>query len=457
MIKIRLHVTCILFLLAIYLIPILSFAAELQLVYEKSLKEIEHSDWETKIKQQKESHSEITVGLGDRYFYIVDGPKKTIYDFNKRRIFYLDEGERIYKDISLFYIIGYRDVEFLNRVVQGEDFRKVGVTEAQNPFELFELETLFSLEAKEGEKRQIKEQRKDASCNYVVNGETIVECSFAKFNVSEQNKDMFAKFLLYECNLHPRVWRSILAQQKIPQVFNYRFKNKPFFSYYVKLELKSVKQGEKDGHTIPHDYKIAFDPTDELDVIIHEVLTKQSKIKQLTRQDFIDFFHEAFNQGNYLDANLAIMEYGLQTGQDYTEDLKKVKPYFKTDRQLSLFGFAVNMANNKERAEEAIQALDTINRQGLKRGHGIDIIKADAKMALDKLTEAEELFLKVLKKNPHITGAYKDLGDVYYRTYQMYKAWKCWDTARFLYPDHSILEDIDKLEEYLFREYQEFF
>ena len=50
------------------------------------------------------------------------------------------------------------EAEFENRLFIKNAFKEVGVTDKQNLFELFELETLFSLEAKETDKKQIKEQ-----------------------------------------------------------------------------------------------------------------------------------------------------------------------------------------------------------------------------------------------------------------------------------------------------------
>lgn len=402
MIKIKWRIVCILFLFLSYLFLDISFASELQLVYEKNFKEITHKH-------------------------------------------------------TGFSIIGYREAEFENRLFIKNAFKEVGVTDKQNLCELFELETLFSLEAKETDKKQIKEQFKDRLYQYKVEGETVAECDFTAFSIPELYKDMFRKFLLYEYNLHPQIRRSILAYQKVPRTFNYRFKNNPFSTYYVKYKLKSVNTNEYDNYLIPADYEISFDPENELDVIMHEVIAEQSQVRQLSKEEFLKLFNKAFNQGNYLDANLAILECKLQTGEEIIDQMRKIAPYAETDRQLSLFVRGVYLTNNKETAKKAIESFDAIDRKSLKREHIIDINTADAKMVLGNLDEAKKMFLKVLRLNPYIVGVYKDLGGLFLQSYDTRRAWKCWDTARSLYPDHLMLKEITEYEEWLARKYPEYF
>ena len=441
----------ILFLLLFYLFPISSFAKELQLIYEKKTEERNiYSVNKEERDKEKLSHSEIIIGLGEGYFCIVEGPKKTIFDFKKRRVIYLYEDAKIYKDTSLFSIVDYLQAEFRNRLFIRESYKAAGVKD-----NLFAIETLFSLEIDEVEKEEIKEERKDEFYQYVVDGETIVECKFTEFNIPECHKDMFAKFLLYYCNLHPQIWQSLLLHQKIPQVLNYKYDD--FASVSVQLNLKSAEEDkEKKAYVIPSDFKMAFDSKDELNVIMYEVLNEKNKVKQLSKEEFIDFIHRAINEGNYLDAVLATSEYSLQSGDPMINEHRKIVPYVETDRQLALFVNGMHFVQSKETAKKAVKFFDAIKIEGLKKGYIIDIMKASAKMEFDALT-AKDLFIKTLKKNPYITGVWKNLGDLFQESYNMETAWECWDIARSLYPQHPMLEWINKYEKWLLSEYPEFF
>jgi len=71
--------------------------------------------------------------------------------------------------------------------------------------------------------------------------------------------------------------------------------------------------------------------------------------------------------------------------------------------------------------------------------HVIKIFQANAQSDLGDTLKAKELFGEALKDNPHITGAYKDLGGLYFNEYNAVLAWRCWDVARKILPSHNML------------------
>ena len=442
-----------------------SLGTELQLVYEKRTKKVTQSEKKGEAAQEQTSNSEILVGLGSNYFYVSEGGKKSIYDFKKRRILYVRDDQKTYAGSSLFSILGFRQAEFQNRLFLKDVFAKAlepskgGGNQnglQGNPFNLFEEETIFGLESKDAKKQQIEDKVEDGVHRYVIGGEPVVEYSLTESNLPEQNKDMFGKWVLYEVMLHPIIRRSLLAGHKIPRLLKYRFKSRPD-TIYVQLELKGMKENAQSGYSIPSDFGMTGGSEDELDRIIDGIRTKKTT-PRLTEQQFIDTANKAFEQGRYLDAMLTLLEYSLQTGEQSraADEMRKVAPYAKTDKQMALFVNGTNMSS-KEATQEALRSLDAIEREGLTRGHVIDIEKADAKMALGETDAAKELFLKVLKINPYITGVWKDLGDASYQTYDTVTAWKCWDTARTLYPHHPMLQQVNQYEQQLLSTYGDFF
>ena len=120
--------------------------------------------------------------------------------------------------------------------------------------------------------------------------------------------------------------------------------------------------------------------------------------------------------------------------------------------------FFENLApKDKRAAEKSGKTLGKIKRKGLTRGHVIDLMIAENKAMAGDFKGAKELFLKVLKINPYLAGAYKDLGDLFSRNYFAISAWQCWDTLRFLYPEHKMLKQVDGYEAWLQKTFPDFF
>lgn len=442
-----------------------SLGPELQLVYEKRTKQVTQTEKKGEAAQEHTLHSEMLVGLGSDYFYVSEGGKKSIYEFTKRRVLYVGDDHKTYQDISLFAIVGFRQAEFQNRLflkdVMGKalELSKGDKTQnglQENPFNLFEEETIFALESKDAKKHRIEDTVEKEAHRFLVGGEPVVEYSLTESDIPERYNAMFSKWLLYEVTLHPAIRRSLLAEHRIPQLLKYRFQSLPETTY-VQLELKSSKESERSGYRIPADVGLAAGSEDKLDRIIDDIGTKQAK-PRLTQQQFVDMAHEAFKQGQVLDAMLTLLECGLQTGEEkqVASEMSKLVPYTKADEQVALFNRGMDLSS-KEATKSAIQSLDAIKREGLTRGHVIDIMKGDALMALGEFPAAKELFLTVLSVNPYIAGVYKDLGDVAFQSYEMATAWKCWDAARSLYPHHPMLQQVNQYEQQLISEYGNFF
>lgn len=78
-------------------------------------------------------------------------------------------------------------------------------------------------------------------------------------------------------------------------------------------------------------------------------------------------------------------------------------------------------------------------------------------MNLREVKEAIELLSNAVAINPFLTGAYKDLGDLYSGQYQFERAWRCWTAARHISPSHPMLEEAGRREEMLLGEHPEYF
>jgi tetratricopeptide (TPR) repeat protein len=76
---------------------------------------------------------------------------------------------------------------------------------------------------------------------------------------------------------------------------------------------------------------------------------------------------------------------------------------------------------------------------------------------LGKPKAAIELLARAIEANPRLTGAYKDLGDLYLQDWDMERAWRCWDIARGIAPSHPLLRGVADYEQMLLERYLEYF
>jgi hypothetical protein len=67
------------------------------------------------------------------------------------------------------------------------------------------------------------------------------------------------------------------------------------------------------------------------------------------------------------------------------------------------------------------------------------------------------LFAEVLQANPALAGAYKDIGDFYFRSFDTARAWRSWELARTLAPMFQNLEPVAQHERTLATRFPEYF
>lgn len=435
-------------------------AKELCITYDIKSKQVTES--KDGKKEEKNSNSQITVGLGNSYLYIAEGNNNLIFDFKKSRIISIDGINKSYSDTSIFIHIGFRYMEFQNRLFLRDVLNKaLEKSEKNEPPPLagiFDIESMFAIEKPGANEVSITENKRGDNYEYSFNNKIVVECKLSNNSLNNTEKSLFEKYLIYHCYLHPQIRKKIISKNQIPQYLMYSYKDIGMTTS-VELNLVKVALAQRDSYAIPLDYtKVYNTNSEELSSIIYNVISGKSSIKRTEKADFIKIADELKSKGSYFDAMLALLECGLQTGEDSPEKMKEVMSSGgESDERLQVFLKNVGNRKDKESTEKALKGLESINREGLMRGYVIDIMIGDGQMSLGDYKKAEESFLKALKANPYITGVYKDLGDLFNSSYDTVSAWQCWDTARFLYPDHEMLQQINEYEKWLTKNYPDFF
>jgi tetratricopeptide (TPR) repeat protein len=130
---------------------------------------------------------------------------------------------------------------------------------------------------------------------------------------------------------------------------------------------------------------------------------------------------------------------------------------FRSDDSANALTAALQ-AHSAEEAEHALKTLTELRgRSTADYAYILDVFAANHELDLRRTGDAERHFLSALAKNPYLTSAWFDLGNVYYAMFMTPEAWACWDAARALNPKNSLRERVDALEQRLLKEWPDFF
>lgn len=386
----------------------------------------------------------MTVGLGDNYFYVNKGDQKRLYRFDTRRVLTADATKKENADCSLYAYVGFRAMELANRLVM----RKALIVLQDKSVSMgddIQLETLFAMPIpkEEGGSKTIIDAKgtRDGGTAYSVKGKVLATFKPGAA-LDTKFKPMFSKFLIYECSLAPQLRLAIEGQNKLPAAFHYRVNNPPFEERQETLTLVGSKTGTGGLPSI-----VSAKCSD---------IPQADKSKMPTREAWVAFAQQREKDNNFLDAFLGIMECQLSTDIEVTDALRNLKAGLEKDTRAATV-FSSLTPHSEEAAKAAQIAFEKLDRTGLQKAYLLDIIQANLITSLGKGSDAIKLMTGVLEQHPYITGAYIDLGKLYYASYQTSKAWDCWDQARKIAPNHRMLKDVDALQTGLEQQYPEYF
>lgn len=435
-----------------------AFAAELRLVYDVKIEQ--SVDKGRDKKEEKEFRHRSVVALGSGYLYFTDPDGSKIYDFNKNRILYVDDPGKTVSDVSLFSDIGFRFLEFRNRLYI-RDVVLTATPKAKNPQpaieSIFDLETLFGIGAPDMKVSEITEKGEDGKVIYGPAEGPAVECQLSVQAMTSDQRALWEKYLVYGCRIHPQIRRKMASLERAPEFIRYSYRDAGK-TVTVAQTLVKASVDASDSYKLPSGYqKLYGPPGEELNMLLAGVWEGTSPVKQFSESDFSRIVAALVAQNSYFDAALASIEYSLQAGVELPQAMKKAVDESRAKDERAKIFFENLAPTDKLLAERATKALEKIKRKGLTRGHVIDIMIADGKAIAGDFKGTRELFLKVLKINPYLAGVYKDLGDLLNRNFYVVSAWQCWDTVRFLYPKHKMLKQVDDYEAWLRKTFSDFF
>lgn len=389
--------------------------------------------------------------IGRDFFQFSENNLDYIYDFGSRKIFVIDRKRKIYEERSLYASLAFRSAEMENRLMIYDNLRHRKFREYLRPVI---LEHNFSISTGRGDEKISTHALRNETVYQTADGRRLMHTSGSTNRISENEILIFSKFLRYKVGGHPEIIRKIIEGSAIPASLtmyaydeqgrkqNFRltnFKKLPDSSY----SLAGLKAGpvQFTGKFIEFARQAALEAPINAPVKFAAV---EAEIQ------------EAADKKHYLDAVLGCMEMGLYYSHLDIPVCKTNLEKLQANVEVKTFFNNLNL-EDKQKSESNYNSLKKLESVALNKAYILWIFEANLMTRMDKPAAAFELYQNSLKGNPYLAGVYKDLGEMYYNNFKMDMAWLCWDTGRKIYREHSLLREIDKLEETLAVKYPDFF
>ena len=440
-------------------------ATSKSITYEVSSESIATADNAPKDKQHKKYSC--TIKVCSNGFIVTKENQTLIYDCDRKRITTLNPDKKTYSDISLYADPAFRVAELKNRLALGEMLKKTGAEVAGVSFDPVYASCTFGIKPSSGlNSDEIKRKEKDKEVTYTYKDSVLDKFTTGTRSLNKDEMFGFSRFLIYCCRLFPDARTEIVNSGMLPSSFMFTTQNVPQPTVTEVYVLKSVKDLPVDLQ-IPSGFKPEFDKKDILKPVYARLeqlgKTPPSNVREKTVQEV----EAALKAHNVLDAFLTALEYGLQTGDQGSDIIRTIKDDIPSDPMAQSFLIGLRAPKDSATAKESLRALDSIDRTNLKKGYLLDIFRAnlittmqfngEKKIETTGESSPVKSFINVLTINPYITGAYIDLGKIFYEDYDTPSAWRCWDIARSLYPKHTLLTEVYELEANLEKQHPEFF
>lgn len=419
---------------------------------------IESSDSTTPPRSESRSYTQ-TIALAEDSLVVEDDRQKIVHDFAQHRLLILNLASNTYEDWSLFSTVDFFAAELSNRNMLGAGMRAAKVAQAVAQFDRFDNETALRLASAanphNSPKPVIERVNVDHRIEFRCHERTAVHFTSSKIALPAEIQHRFVNYLAYSCAIHPEIRRAIADSAALPEelVFTWRNVNRVTTTT---LRLVSAQPAETDHSALPTNATPAAakdDPVSQVLVSIHEA---ERTGRRPTREDAIAFADGAIAKGRPLDGLMALLEYGLQSGEQLPNEIRRHRAKFDADTSCQIYLKAFDQSSQAA-CERGLAANASIVRTNLRRAYMLDLQRANHLDRLRKASEAQAAYLIVLRANPFHAGALHDLGHLLAHTFNHPTAWRCWDTARHLSPDHPMLKDIAERQQQLISLYPDFF
>jgi len=438
-----------------------AYADVLQLKYkiEKEIENSAGSSSESAQPAQQTSYVQ-TFDLDRNAFEISRNEEQSAqFDFEKRRIRYLDHHTRTMRDVSLYPILCNRDMnmqrQYLIRKQLGD--MKQSFQTNINPFT---LSCITGLPYPENSDAEISVEDRDKTVVFSHKGRVITTVTFSDTPVPESFTNSYGKAILYELELHPMVRKRIADRKKVIEKLSYTVQllggedSTSTQTRTTTMQLLGTANGANNV-SAPNKYKLTFSAESPLCKLQEKVFLRERPIELMESDKVIPEAQQLMAKKDFLDAFFCLMEFGMESSKDTRAAQSVIQGQLSKEPVMIEMDKVLHAVGTPQQATAAFKELDLIKKQAPLKGYIMEVLKGN--IALQYGLRADDLFLKGLNQNPLLAGVYVDLGTYYKMQKRVDLAWDCFDLARQICPTHPTLNQVQRFEKMLVDRHPEYF
>jgi hypothetical protein len=390
------------------------------------------------------------VVLGERHMSVTTANAAVIYDFASKRRYEVDLKAATYVDYSLFDSVGFRVMEVRNRQTLGRVMASAKID--QKMFDPVFDEQSLSVLSDTG--RTLGEGAEGADTVLSVDGKALMRIAPGGAEVSASEAAAFTRYVRYQFGGHPLVVARLAALRRVPS---------RFIMYYADaggaqtrtFTVTGLAPVDAPGYDMAK-YTARAGGADEIDQLLDRARNTRWPTHEQSRLKLEEEMSAAFADKRPLDAMLGAIELNLMTGAPMAPFPADRLPMIQADPSVRALAGTMK-PQDKAGLGAAVRVLQSLRPQTMRKRHMLQLFEANNRVKLGERAAALELFAAVLRANPALAGAYKDLGDVLFLGFDMPRAWRAWDQGRRIAPRLNLFEAVDQFEQKLVREHPEYF
>lgn len=390
------------------------------------------------------------VVLGERSMSVTTGERASVFDFAGRRRYEIDLKAGTYVNYSLFDGIGFRVMELQNRAYLGRALAAAKIERAM--LEPVYDEQVLSLASRPA--RSLAEAADGADTVLSVDGKPLMRIGAGGAAVGAGDAAAFVQYLRYHFGGHPLVLAKLAALGRIPPRFVMYYRAVGHAATRT-FTIGAVTAAKAPAYELAR-FAERNGGADEIDQLLDRARRAAMPAQDAQRARFDAEVADAFADKRALDAMLGAVEWMLMSGARMQAFSAEQTAVMQADPAVRAVTAAMN-PRDKAGLRAAVATMQSMRAQTMRKRHMLMLFEANDRAQLGEPAAALTLFASVLRANPALAGAYKDMGDTLFQGFDMPRAWRSWDEGRRIAPSLNLFDAVNQFEQTLLRDHPEYF
>lgn len=399
----------------------------------------------------------------DTVSYDDDSGRRIVLDFANQQKRKIDQQARTVTVEPLQVVVSFRDAEARNRGEHIYEVLKAGGL-PDNPFAPVlaehQLSVSFPSSRRTLARRSIFARLTGGPDIEIVDRQTQTDmivgarCLMSVSHESQLQPDAvaaFTHFIRHAFGGHPCVLQHILDARQLPTSVTLGHLT-PMHGGEVTIRVEGPADAPHAPSTDGFDEQLPLDGSEPIDAVLRST-------SGVVSPPIAERFSEALAQlqgATPLEGLLTFIEVSLEQPVRMPPELAAAVNSSTDDAVPRLIALLAP-SRSEDDARTRLRVLDSLRGRAGRRAYLLGVFEAPLLQALNQPAEARAALTKVLEASPRVTGAWKDLGDLFCPDYDFTRAWLCWQRARSIAPTHSVLKGVDGYERALETAHPEYF